>query len=47
MDVRSVDLALTTTCSLRRWIAWNRPLEREVIERSAADPVRARLLPGC
>lgn len=33
MDVDSVDLALSTTRSVRRRIDWNRPVEREVIER--------------
>jgi len=33
MDVASVDLALSTTRSVRRRIDWSRPVEREVIER--------------
>lgn len=33
MDVASVDLALSTTRSVRRRIDWDRPVEREVIER--------------
>jgi nitroreductase len=33
MDVASVDLALSTTRSVRRRIDWERPVEREVIER--------------
>ena len=32
-DLESVDLALTTTRSVRRRIDWERPVEREVIER--------------
>jgi nitroreductase len=33
MDVESVDLALTTTRSVRRRIDWDRPVPRDVIER--------------
>jgi hypothetical protein len=33
MDVRSVDRTLTTTRSMRRRIDWDRPVERQVIER--------------